>query len=121
MATALRNRATAVVIRDRKVLLVNHTGESQEFSMHGDGIIEDGELPIIADARDLYEETGLRPTRIEYLLTYDTSIHKHVAFRIEAEGEVEIEPGEISAFVWWDQKEKLPMYSHVRGILEAMK
>ncbi len=120
MAGALRNRATAVIIRDGRILLVKGNEESDRFAMPG-GEIEEGELPITAVARELYEETNLRPTKIEYLLTHVTSIHKHVAFRIEAEGEVEIEPGEIGSFVWWDRHEELLMWGHVRGILEEIE
>ena len=88
----LRNRATVVVIRDGKVLLVRgSSGRSSEYMMPGGGI-DDGELPIAAAARELWEETGLRATGIDYLLTYETAIHKHVVFRVEAEGEVEPGP-----------------------------
>jgi 8-oxo-dGTP pyrophosphatase MutT (NUDIX family) len=119
MAKPLRDRATVLVIRDSKVLLVRgSSGRFREFMMPGGGI-EDGELPIVAAARELHEETNLRASSIEYLLTYETAIHRHVAFRVEADGDVEIGP-EIGAFVWWDQKEELPLFQHVRGILQGL-
>ena len=120
MAGILRERATAVVIRDNKVLLVRgSSGRFREFSMPGGGI-ENGELPIVAAARELHEETALRASSIEYLFTHETGMHKHVVFRVEAEGDVEIEPGEIGAFVWWDQREELPTFSHVQAILKRL-
>ena len=85
MAGVLRERATVVVIRDGKVLLVRgSSGRFREFAMPGGGI-ENGELPIVAAARELHEETNLRASSIEYLLTYETAIHRHVAFRVEAD------------------------------------
>ena len=84
------------------------------------GGIEDGELPIIAAARELQEETSLSPSKIEYLLTFETAIHNHVVFRIEAQGDVMPGP-EIGDFVWWDQKEELPTFSHVKGILNELQ
>ena len=120
MADVLRERATAVVIRDNKVLLVRGShGRFREFAMPGGGI-EDDELPIAAVARELHEETSLRASRINYLLTYETTIHRHVVFQVEAEGDVEPGP-EIGDFVWWDKRENLPLFSHVRGILEELK
>ena len=119
MAKALRDRATVVVIRDGKVLLVRDSSERfREYMMPGGGI-ENGELPIVAAARELWEQTRLQATRIDYLFTLTTSIHRHVTFRVEAEGAVK--PGaEIGDYVWWDQEQELPMFSHVRGILQEL-
>ena len=120
MAGPLRYRATVVVIRDGKVLLVRgSSGRFREFMMPGGGI-ENGELPIVAAARELHEETSLRASSIEYLLTHETAIHKHMVFRVEAEGDVEISLGEIGEFVWWDQREELPLFPHVGGILQEL-
>ena len=117
MAGTLRERATAVVIRDGNVLLVR--GRAAEYMMPGGGI-EPGESPLSAAARELREETGLEAKQIEFLFTWDSSIHRHHAFRIEAEGEVNIGPEEISEFRWWDQREDLPTYGHVEAILRRL-
>ena len=121
MADDLRQRATVVVIRDDKVLLVRHREGSgpSDFSMPGGGI-EPGESPIGAAARELREETGLEARQIEYLFTWDSSIFRHHAFRVEADGEVEIGLDEISEYLWWDQVEDVPMFGHVQAILERL-
>ena len=120
MTDTLRERATAVVIRDNKVLLVRHSsGGFREFAMPGGGI-ESGESPISAAARELREETGLEAKQIEYVCTWDSPIFRHHAFRIEAEGEINIDPEEISEFRWWDRKEDLPTFGHVEAILKRL-
>ena len=65
----LRRRATAVVIREDKVLLVHERG-IEGFHMPGGGI-EVGELPAHAVGRELREETGLTATTAS---TYSTTV-----------------------------------------------
>ena len=116
MTKGLRERATAVVVRDGKVLLVR--GRAEEFMMPGGGI-EPGETPMVAAVRELNEETGLTAARTEPLFVWESAIQRHHAFRVEAEGEVEMGP-EISEFKWWDRRECLPTFSHVEAILERL-
>ena len=116
MTKGLRERATAVVVRDGKVLLVR--GRAEEFMMPGGGI-EPGETPMVAAVRELREETGLAAARTEPLFVWESAIQRHHAFRVEAEGEVEMGP-EISEFKWWDRRECLPTFSHVEAILERL-
>lgn len=112
----LRDRATAVVIRDGKVLLVH--GRNPTFAMPGGGI-EPGESADCAAVRELFEETELKALQTKYLFVLETAIHRHHVFLIEAEGEVKMGP-EISEFRWWDRTENLPIYSHVESILERL-
>ena len=122
IATA-RERATAVVIRDGKVLLVHEQG-LEEFHMPGGGV-EEGEGPADAVVRELREETGLTAKTTEYLFVYDGPINKrrifnrHRVFRVEADGAVEV-GSEIDTFLWWDKQEELPLFPHVMAILQRL-
>ena len=112
----LRERATVVVKRDDKVLLVH--GRNPTFAMPGGGI-EPGESPSDAAERELFEETGLKATHCEFQYVLETAIHKHHVFLIEANGEVEAGP-EIREYLWWDRTKNIPIYSHVESILERL-
>ena len=116
----LRKRATAVVIKNGKVLLVRDKGK-QKFSLPGGGIHR-GEPTLSAAIRELYEETGLRATKAIRLrdCDYKGSKNEHRVCLIEANGEVRLKH-EIDKFVWWDMKQTLPVYPHVRYILSKVK
>ena len=105
----LRDRATAVVIRDGKVLLV--LGRGPVYLMPGGGI-EQGESPAEAAARELFEETGL------------TATNRHHVFLIDSTGEVDIgntPDGEtIGGYLWWDRQEAIEAFGHVEAILERL-
>ncbi len=117
MAGRLRERATVVVIRSGRVLLVRDVGPV--FAMPGGGI-EPGESPEAAAVRELREETGLAATRVAPLFVWESAIHRHHVFLAEANGEVEIGQ-EVSEFRWWDHHmEALPTHSHVEAILERL-
>lgn len=119
-ASRVRNRATAVVIRGGNVLLVN-SGRRAEFMMPG-GLIEPGESPESAAARELFEETSLTAASVDFLFVLETAVNRHHVFLIEADGEVDLQSsdGEIASYLWWDLKEDVPMFGHVGEILERL-
>ena len=114
----MRRRATVVVERDGKVLLVLDKGSSS-LSLPGGGVNRN-EPSIAAAARELYEETGLVCTEIRSLFRYRGSVQSHRVFRAVAQGEVRLRGGELSAYIWWDGKKKIKALKHVTDILGQM-
>ena len=115
--TLPRHRATLVMRREGRILLVRDRGRSS-YGLPGGGI-EDGELSIVAAARELHEETGLEATAIRYLFSFAGKYNVHRVYEVEADGEPEAR-GEIDWYIWWDMKDDLPVYPHVRGILARL-
>jgi 8-oxo-dGTP pyrophosphatase MutT (NUDIX family) len=117
----LRQRGTAVVIRDGKVLLVRDRGKHQ-FSLPGGGIKEN-EPAASAAGRELFEELGLSPTKITRLPDCDFkgSLSHHKVCLVEARGEPHLRGHELDKFIWWDGTSKIPVFAHVRAILHAVR
>jgi ADP-ribose pyrophosphatase YjhB (NUDIX family) len=116
----MRYRATAVVIRNGKLLLVRDKGHAK-FSLPGGGIEKD-EPTIGAVARELREELGLNATKVDRIRHCDFkgSFSQHKVCLVEASGEPHLRGHELSEFMWWDMKKDIPMYSHVRQILNKI-
>jgi ADP-ribose pyrophosphatase YjhB (NUDIX family) len=116
----LRQRGTAVVIRDGKALLVRDRGKHR-FSLPGGGIRED-EPAASAAGRELYEELGLSPIKITRLRDCDFrgSVSHHKVCLVEARGEPHLRGHELDKFIWWDMKENIPIFTHVKVILGKM-
>jgi 8-oxo-dGTP diphosphatase len=113
----LRERATAVLIRDGNVLLVQGPSLG-DYHMPGGGI-EAGETPADAVARELREETGLVADKLEFLFIWESPTNRHHTFLIEAAGEAALSD-EVVSFVWWDRKKMLPLFPHVNAILSRL-
>ena len=113
-----RLRATVIVRRDDRVLVVRDRGRPT-YALPGGGI-ERGELPIVAAARELYEETGLEASAIRFLFVFEGKYNNHHLYEVEADGEVAVR-GEVDGFTWWDMRDDTPVYPHVRGILARLR
>ena len=116
-----RQRATAVVVRHGKYLVVRDKGSSH-YSLPGGGI-ERGEPALAAAAREIYEETGLTPVKAEFLFTHRGTVNEHQVIRVDVEnqGRVRLQRKEIDAYEWWDGRSNLPVNSHVRDILAKLR
>ena len=113
----LRQRGTAVVIRDGKVLLVRDRGRHR-FSLPGGGI-KGNEPAISAAGRELFEELGLTPVKVTRLphCDFKGSASHHKVCLIEARGEPRLRGYELDKFIWWDMTASVPVFAHVRVIL----
>ena len=123
----IRRRATALVMRDGKLLLLREPVDV-EFSLPGGGI-EDGEPSLVALHRELHEETGLVAARVDYLFEYCEFFgcrssnewwgQTHEVFLVEASGEVLLSYEHVE-FEWWDGKSDLPMWDYIRSMLSML-
>ena len=122
MTHSLRERATCVVIRDGKLLLVR--GEEPTFMLPGGGV-DPGETVKAAAARELLEETGLIATRTEFLYVLDTAANRHHIFAVETKGEIDVGKievgGEIHGVLWWDMESDLSVYAHVTSVRDWLR
>ena len=100
-----RNRATALVFRDGKLLLVRERG-AKYWSLPGGGM-KKGEAPIAAAIRELDEETKLVVTFSEYLFHYESPSQHHHVCLLEADGKIELLREEIGDYRWWDGETQL--------------
>jgi 8-oxo-dGTP pyrophosphatase MutT (NUDIX family) len=117
----MRQRATAVVFKHGRVLLVRDKGH-QRYSLPGGGIKID-EPTISAASRELFEELGLSAIRATRLRECDFkgSMSLHKVCLIEAYGEPRLRGHELNKFIWWDMKSDIPIYAHVKNILKKIK
>ncbi len=110
-----RNRATALVFREGKLLLVRERG-AKHWSLPGGGM-KKGEAPVEAAARELDEETKLVVTSAEYLFDYESPSQRHHVCCLEAEGEVELLKEEIGDYRWWDGETQLAIIASAVEII----
>jgi hypothetical protein len=117
-----RYRATVVIIRDGKVLLVRDTGK-HDYSMPGGGF-KRGESTIQAGIREVSEEiNGLSILSFERLQLCDFVGQRanHKVCRLVVSGNPYIKQlHEIDKVIWWDMKSELPVQGHVKYILSKL-
>ena len=120
MTDTPRQRATAIVVRDSRILVVRDKFRPA-FMLPGGGI-DDGEQPEVAVARELEEETMLTATSVQYLFTHDGKYNHHYVFSVEADGDVDISHDPLVVeFAWWDGGPDVPVHPHVTEILSKAR
>ncbi len=112
-----KRRATALVIKDGKYLLVRDKGK-KEFSLPGGGI-EKGEAVLTAACRELSEELGMLAYKAERRsdLDFEGGVNAYKVVRVHAGGNPKINDGELAAFKWWNGKDQLPLFKNVAVII----
>ncbi len=120
-STRRRARATAVVVRDGKVLLVREAGVPY-FSLPGGGI-QKAESAAVAAAREIWEELGLAAVEVERVEECDHAgfLNDHHVCLIQTDGNPCLRGHELEAFYWWDMKESIPLHPHVKAILAKVE
>jgi ADP-ribose pyrophosphatase YjhB (NUDIX family) len=116
----MRKRSTVVLVRNGKVLLVRDKGHHR-FSLPGVQR-KQGETTVSAVVRELYEELGLKALRVTRLRQCDFrgAVSEHKACLIQASGNPHLRGHELDKFVWWDMKQTIPTYAHVKSILKRI-
>ena len=115
----MRKRATGIVLRDGKVLLVKER-RSHRFSLPGGGLSRvDHHSSRAAVVRELKEETSLRAkTAPNFLFHYRTHTTRHSVYLIRgAVGRIKLQRSELRDFVWWDWNSRLPLTRSTKSIL----
>lgn len=117
-----RYRATAVVLRGDKILLVRDKGLS-EYSLPG-GKFKRGESTLQAASRELLEElSGISIVSLSRQRHWDLDGHRahHKFALVVIEGEPIIrQTYELDDVRWWDGRDNLPVQGHVKYILNKL-
>lgn len=130
----IRRRATAVVIRSGKLLMLREPGDA-EFFLPGGGV-DHAELPICAAVRELSEETGMTTTAVRHLFDYcdfwggDHSDFWEASarywgqtqsvFAIEAQGDARLS-AEHAEFAWWEGSPNLPIPQEASPLMRLIR
>lgn len=116
-------RATCLVIKNDKILLVLDKG-GHDYSMPSGGFKqEDNGITLAAGIREVYEETRLKSIFAERLFYCDFEGERanHKVCLIKVEGDVQIDHKELNGYIWWDGNSNIPAQGHVKKILYEFK
>ena len=117
----MRLRATVVVLKDKKILLVRDK-RKPKYSLPGGGI-ERNETTITAATRELNEELHLLVHSITrcHDADFKGSLSFHKVCLATIDNEPHLTGNELDKFIWWNMKTQIPMYTHVTYILHKLK
>ena len=114
-----RNRATALVLRDGRLLLVRERG-AKHWSLPGGGM-KKGEDPLAAAIRELDEETKLSPRPPPTCSTTKAPASTTTFATWRRKAEVELLKEEIGDYRWWDGETQLAIIPSAKEIIERAR
>ena len=121
--TMVRQRATAIVVRGGRVLLVRdrRLKSPRRYSLPGGGLTEQDEGSSRAAAiRELKEETGLAAGEAEFLFHHQTSHNNHSVYLMgNVRGRVKLLRSELDHHIYWDGKSEIDLLYSARTILKG--
>jgi ADP-ribose pyrophosphatase YjhB (NUDIX family) len=117
-----RKRVTAIVETDKGIVLVSHSRHGKPTFMLPGGHIRKKETLMGAVTRELYEETGLHASEVQYLFELPTKHNLHKVFFIKTYGDLKKSHETTHINFWNDStKDKLKVSWHVKPIIEKYK
>lgn len=117
----MRVRATAVVIKDKKLLMIHRFKDPEEYFVLPGGGVEDGETYEKAAIRELKEETSLDSEVKEKLIEYkDIRGEYHVLFLCNPKNnlEVKLEDGSIELQIMNEQNKFKPEWVDINKLID---
>lgn len=84
--------------------------------------MHESEPAVGAAARKMREELELIAVEVERVAEYDYAalMNDHHVCLIRANSDPRLCGNELAAFCWWDMKEIIPLYPHVKAILSKL-
>ena len=112
-------RATAVVVKEGKILLVKHNGENQ-WALPG-GRVTATEEPSLRAVLEVAEETGLLIDNPFFVGRYAGTVAAHQIFLAQGDGDPKPNRRELQDVCWWDGKASLDVQQHVNAIMAIVR
>ncbi|NOX71899.1 MAG: NUDIX hydrolase [Candidatus Micrarchaeota archaeon] len=119
------NAASAIIIRDRKILLIRRGRDAPEFpgfwTCPG-GVMEKGESPEECAAREVKEEVGLDFVPTELFFDRTANDGKKYRFLGRWKGSIRLQKEETEEYGWFSFEEaiKLPLAFDYRKIIKKL-
>ncbi|MDE2940227.1 MAG: NUDIX domain-containing protein [Chloroflexota bacterium] len=112
-------RATAVVVKEGKILLVKHNRENQ-WALPG-GRVTATEEPSRRAVLEVAEETGLLIDNPIFVGRYAGTVAAHQIFLAQGNGDPKPNRRELRDVCWWDGKTPLDVEQHVNAIMAIVR
>lgn len=113
-----RIRATAVVIKDGKILMIHRLCDGYEYYVFPGGTVEEGEVPEVGVLRELKEETNADGKLIEKIFQFiDTDETDHQLFLCDyISGDIGLTKGSVEDLKTTENNTYEPMWVDVNKI-----